>query len=165
MSESKILSNNKFLFISNIDKRASSFCCFDLDNGVIALGFVFLFSELFMFYGNILDALFNLFTIIGTIMIIYSGFKRNVQYSYCGYFILAIDFYFFLFKVFFGLLYILLFYFDEMSTMLSRLPKSIVVMLILAFSIVIMIKIYFLWIFYSYYKLLKDSNTERESER
>lgn len=141
----------QFLFIFNQPSEATTFCCCSLEKGVIIIGYLFLFFSFLSIFSNSSEALLNIFSFTSMILLLIGHYQSNYKYVYGCVYIKTVILYFDFFKIVLGAVYLVL-------TSGFSIGENVFLVgfaFVLVFSLYFLIQIYFIWLFYSYFLLLK----------
>ena len=157
---------DKFLFYFPVQTLANSCCCgFSLKTGVEIISVLSVLAGVFsiprtlysegLFLFMLLNFIVLLCSIIGSIYLFLSTHSNNFEYAFKGYFLFVVAFYLVVTLIVFEVLIISLN--QSKVNNLNVLSGFILFLLLLIVSFfALALKLYFLWVIYSYVKLISD---------
>ena len=149
------IERQKFISIIPVSKVNTNCCCgCKLRLGVIVMGIIFIIIHSLQLIGSLTDTFKYVIAAIEDILqclfimsyslLLLSAFNENYHYSQISYMILALLFYLQLAVV------------SVVSvTLIIRFPLEITAVYLSMYAILLIMKLYFIWIIFSYTKLLK----------
>ncbi len=159
ISNTEPIERQKFLFLFPIKNVSTRCCCgCSLQKGVIALSIIFSIIYTISFISNFslnfsfflfLEQFFMVLLTFSYIILMISAFNENYKYAQFCYLVVAILFYLNLFA------FIII-----IPSKLSVVPFSYMAMYIGMYITLEVLKLYFIWVIFSYTKLLKFRKTD-----
>ena len=149
-------SDDKFLHFFECKERAKSFICLELSTGVRILTIIGIFIVLgqIIYVNSILAFIMQSFALYADLSLLYSTWSKDYNHALVGYVIAIFFFWLEIFIIFF-ISVLIVFFFGSLKVLMIFL---------LIVSLLYSIKVYFLWIVFSYLHTLKRPNEQVNSE-